>query len=100
MEPSLVPCVKMWAAGLQPVLVHMSKNTQGKFSFNPISVNFLVEVVKIIFAIIMLMTYVSQPTLTNTSAGLSMLQGCSVLPFVLQDTTVDVRLDSMSINVT
>lgn len=46
-------------AGLQPVLVHMSKNAQGKFSFNPVSVNFLVEVVKTVFAIIMLMTYVS-----------------------------------------
>lgn len=91
MKPSLVQCVKMWAAGLQPVLVHMSKNTQGKFSFNPVSVNFLVEVVKIIFAIIMLITYVSQHTSTNTGAGLSVLQGCSVLPFVLQDTTVDVR---------
>ena len=44
---------------MQPVLVHMSKNAQGNFSFNPVSVNFLVEVVKIIFAIIMLMTYVS-----------------------------------------
>lgn len=45
-------------AGLQPVLVHMSKNTEGKFSFNPVSVNFLVEVVKTFFAIVMLMTYV------------------------------------------
>ena len=45
--------------GLQPVLVHMSKNAEGKFSFNPVSVNFLVELVKTGFAIIMLMVYVS-----------------------------------------
>lgn len=46
-------------AGLQPVLVHLSKNAQGTFSFNPVSINFLVEVVKTIFAIIMLILYVS-----------------------------------------
>lgn len=37
----------------------MSKNAHGKFSFNPVSVNFLVEVAKTGFAIIMLMVYVS-----------------------------------------
>ena len=45
--------------GLQPVLVHMSKNSEGKFSFNPVSINFLVEVVKTTFAIAMLVIYVS-----------------------------------------
>lgn len=46
-------------AGLQPVLVHMSKNSEGTFSFNPVSINFLVEVVKTGFAIGMLIIYVS-----------------------------------------
>ncbi|KAJ1271651.1 hypothetical protein BS78_06G143200 [Paspalum vaginatum] len=39
--------------GLQPILVFMSK-VDGKFQFSPISVNFLTEVAKVIFAIIML----------------------------------------------
>lgn len=43
--------------GLQPVLVHMSKNSEGTFSFNPVSINFLVEVVKTGFAIGMLIIY-------------------------------------------
>nr|CAB3447164.1 unnamed protein product [Digitaria exilis] len=39
--------------GLQPILVFMSK-VDGKFQFSPISVNFLTEVMKVIFAIVML----------------------------------------------
>ncbi|KAF3337910.1 hypothetical protein FCM35_KLT18497 [Carex littledalei] len=39
--------------GLQPILVYMSK-VDGKFQFSPISVNFLTEITKVIFAIIML----------------------------------------------
>lgn len=39
--------------GLQPILVYMSK-VDGKFLFSPVSVNFLTEVTKITFAIIML----------------------------------------------
>uniref|UniRef100_A0A0E0KS65 Uncharacterized protein n=1 Tax=Oryza punctata TaxID=4537 RepID=A0A0E0KS65_ORYPU len=39
--------------GLQPILVFMSK-VDGKFQFSPISVNFLTEVTKVIFAIVML----------------------------------------------
>jgi len=39
--------------GLQPILVFMSK-VDGKFQFSPISVNFLTEVAKVIFAIVML----------------------------------------------
>ncbi|KAL5216345.1 hypothetical protein ABZP36_007746 [Zizania latifolia] len=39
--------------GLQPILVFMCK-VDGKFQFSPISVNFLTEVTKVIFAIIML----------------------------------------------
>lgn len=44
--------------GLQPVLVHMSKNAAGKFSFHPVSINFLVEIVKTAFAITMLVIYI------------------------------------------
>ncbi|XP_062228579.1 CMP-sialic acid transporter 3 [Phragmites australis] len=40
-------------AGLQPILVYMCK-VDGKFKFSPISVNFLTEITKIIFAIVML----------------------------------------------
>uniref|UniRef100_A0A0D9W6K2 CMP-sialic acid transporter n=1 Tax=Leersia perrieri TaxID=77586 RepID=A0A0D9W6K2_9ORYZ len=39
--------------GLQPILVFMSK-VDGKFQFSPISVNFLTELTKVIFAIVML----------------------------------------------
>ncbi|GMN25069.1 hypothetical protein TIFTF001_000799 [Ficus carica] len=39
--------------GLQPLLVYMSK-VDGKFKFSPISVNFLTEATKVVFAIIML----------------------------------------------
>eukprot|EP00879_Flechtneria_rotunda_P018869 GHRR01019806.1.p1 GENE.GHRR01019806.1~~GHRR01019806.1.p1 ORF type:complete len:305 (+),score=54.88 GHRR01019806.1:786-1700(+) len=41
--------------GLQPVLVHLSKNKSGKFSFNPISVNLMTEVCKVIFALLVLL---------------------------------------------
>ncbi|KAL3622656.1 CMP-sialic acid transporter 4 [Castilleja foliolosa] len=37
--------------GLQPILVFMSK-VDGRFKFSPISVNFLIEVAKVIFAIV------------------------------------------------
>ncbi|KAG5560878.1 hypothetical protein RHGRI_004038 [Rhododendron griersonianum] len=40
--------------GLQPILVFMSKE-DGKFKFSPISVNFLTEVAKVLFAIVMLL---------------------------------------------
>ncbi|XP_073048742.1 CMP-sialic acid transporter 5-like isoform X1 [Primulina eburnea] len=39
--------------GLQPILVYMSK-VDGKFLFSPISVNFLTEITKVVFAILML----------------------------------------------
>lgn len=39
--------------GLQPILVYMSK-VDGKFEFSPISVNFLTELAKVAFALIML----------------------------------------------
>ncbi|KMZ62698.1 CMP-sialic acid transporter 2 [Zostera marina] len=40
--------------GLQPILVYMSK-VDGKFNFSPISVNFLTECTKVLFAIVMLL---------------------------------------------
>ncbi|KAF7837140.1 CMP-sialic acid transporter 3 [Senna tora] len=40
--------------GLQPILVYMSK-VDGKFNFSPISVNFLTELTKVLFAIVMLL---------------------------------------------
>ncbi|EEF47348.1 CMP-sialic acid transporter 4 isoform X2 [Ricinus communis] len=39
--------------GLQPILVYMSK-VDGQFKFSPISVNFLTEAAKVLFAILML----------------------------------------------
>ncbi|OAY71727.1 CMP-sialic acid transporter 4 [Ananas comosus] len=39
--------------GLQPILVYMSK-VDGKFQFSPIGVNFLTELTKVLFAVIML----------------------------------------------
>lgn len=41
--------------GMQPILVHMSKNAEGKFSYNPVSVNFLTEVCKVLFALVVLL---------------------------------------------
>ncbi|KAK3444044.1 hypothetical protein EUGRSUZ_A00254 [Eucalyptus grandis] len=40
--------------GLQPILVYMSK-VDGKFNFNPVSVNFLTEAAKVLFAVVMLL---------------------------------------------
>ncbi|GAV90062.1 LOW QUALITY PROTEIN: Nuc_sug_transp domain-containing protein [Cephalotus follicularis] len=40
--------------GFQPILVYMSK-VDGKFKFSPISVNFLTEVAKVLFAVVMLL---------------------------------------------
>jgi hypothetical protein len=42
---------------MQPILVFMSK-VDGKFQFSPISVNFLTEVMKVIFAVVMLIIQV------------------------------------------
>ncbi|TYI71176.1 hypothetical protein E1A91_D08G275900v1 [Gossypium mustelinum] len=39
--------------GFQPILVYMSK-VDGGFKYSPISVNFLIEVAKVIFAVVML----------------------------------------------
>ncbi|RVW12461.1 CMP-sialic acid transporter 4 [Vitis vinifera] len=43
-----------WARPWKPILVFMSK-VDGKFEFSPISVNFLTEIAKVLFAIVMLL---------------------------------------------
>src|SRR4051812_8417638 len=47
----------MLSISLQPILVYMSK-VDGSFKFSPISVNFLTEVTKVLFAIVMLLCQV------------------------------------------
>jgi hypothetical protein len=56
-----------WPAGLQPVLVHLSKNDKGKFSFNPLSVNLMVEVFKVVFALVVLLILVSNSSSSSSS---------------------------------
>ncbi|KAL6756728.1 nucleotide-sugar transporter-domain-containing protein [Haematococcus lacustris] len=41
--------------GLQPVLVHLSKNSEGQYSFTPLAINFLTELAKTTFALITLL---------------------------------------------
>ncbi len=40
------------------MLVHMAKDSDGKFPFNPVSVNLLVELAKTLFALGTLVLYV------------------------------------------
>ena len=42
-----------------PVLVHASKDASGKFPYHPVSINLLVEVAKTLFAMCVLVAYVS-----------------------------------------
>jgi hypothetical protein len=44
---------------MQPVLVHLSKNKQGSYSFDPVSINFLTEIAKTVFALATLFIFVS-----------------------------------------
>jgi hypothetical protein len=61
---------------VQPILVFMSK-VDGKFQFSPISVNFLTEVAKVIFAIIMLIIQVSlRSFMLSSRACTFILAGC------------------------
>lgn len=53
--------VTVLPTGLQPILVHLSKDKDGHFAFNPLGVNFMTEIVKCIFAIGLLMYLVSFP---------------------------------------
>ena len=46
-------------SGMQPVLVHLSKNKQGAYSFNPVAVNLMTEITKTTFALITLLVFVS-----------------------------------------
>ncbi|KAJ4748183.1 CMP-sialic acid transporter [Rhynchospora pubera] len=50
----LLVCGDCILVGLQPILVYMSK-VNGKFEFSPVSVNFLTEITKVLFAVIMLL---------------------------------------------
>ena len=49
--------------GLSPILVHLSKNSQDKYSYHPISVSVLIELAKISFAATVLLIYVSSTSL-------------------------------------
>ena len=49
--------------GLAPVLVHMAKNAQGKYSFHPVAVNLLVECTKLSFATVVLVANVCSSSL-------------------------------------
>eukprot|EP00890_Picochlorum_soloecismus_P006548 jgi/Picsp_1/718/NSC_04207-R1_udp-galactose transporter 6 len=60
----LKPIYKIWLVcgdcfliGLAPVLVHMAKDSEGKYAFSPVSVNLLVEIVKTVFALGTLIVY-------------------------------------------
>ena len=44
--------------GLQPILVHLTKNARGGFAYHPVSVNFITEATKVAFAIVFLMVQV------------------------------------------
>ncbi|KAL6768850.1 hypothetical protein ACKKBF_B16480 [Auxenochlorella protothecoides x Auxenochlorella symbiontica] len=50
-------CGDCFLIGLAPVLVHLSKDADGSYGFNPIAVNLLVEVVKTLFALGTLIAY-------------------------------------------
>eukprot|EP00899_Mesostigma_viride_P016401 jgi/Mesvir1/24762/Mv22019-RA.2 len=52
--------------GMQPILVHMSK-VDGKFLYSPVSVNFVTEVTKCVFAVLMLVYQSSRPTANEHS---------------------------------
>ncbi|GMH41565.1 hypothetical protein BSKO_09475 [Bryopsis sp. KO-2023] len=48
-------CTDSLLIGLQPILVFMSKNSEGKFSYNPVSINLLTEICKVVFAVCVLL---------------------------------------------
>mmetsp|Transcript_1819 Transcript_1819/g.5512 ORF Transcript_1819/g.5512 Transcript_1819/m.5512 type:complete len:443 (-) Transcript_1819:66-1394(-) len=47
--------------GLQPILVHLTKNARGGFAYHPVSVNFITEATKVAFAIVFLMVQMRKP---------------------------------------
>ena len=57
--------------GLQPILVHLTKNSRGGFAYHPVSVNFITEGTKVIFAIVFLMVQV-RVTFLRFSRALAM----------------------------
>jgi hypothetical protein len=50
-------------AALAPVLVQLSKTATGDYGYNPVAVNFLVELTKTTVALIIVMTMVRAPCL-------------------------------------
>ncbi len=42
---------------MQPVLVHLSKNKEGTYSFDPLSLNFMTEITKTLFALVTLIIF-------------------------------------------
>jgi hypothetical protein len=54
----LIFSLLFWWFSIQPILVYMSK-VDGKFLFCPVSVNFLTEFMKVVFAVGMLLWQVS-----------------------------------------
>ncbi|KAL4561040.1 hypothetical protein LXL04_033201 [Taraxacum kok-saghyz] len=68
---------------LQPILVYMSK-VDGKFKFSPISVNFLTEIAKVVFALVMLLIQarnqkVGEPPLLSFSTFLQAARNNMIL---------------------
>ena len=55
----LLPLLPALPSGMQPVLVHLSKNKEGTYSFDPVSVNFMTEILKTVFAVVTLFIFVS-----------------------------------------
>lgn len=62
---------------MQPILVYMSK-VDGKFPFSPVSVNFLTELMKVFFAVLMIAVQVSRFFLVS---GVAVLQVISSYPW-------------------
>lgn len=55
----IVSILNKFCSFMQPILVFMSK-VDGSFKFSPISVNFLTEAAKVLFAIVMLLLQVCE----------------------------------------
>lgn len=74
----------------------MSKDAQGKFSYNPVSVNLVTEVFKVVFAVLTLMSVVVMHALLcvfglscRTFNGVGRLCTDRLLRLVVKHTTID-----------
>lgn len=61
-------------SGLAPVLVHLSKDANGTYAYSPLTVNFLVEIVKTIFAFGTLLLYVRFVNFSSPRFGVTIWQ--------------------------